>query len=48
MKHVRYISNASNLPATAMSTSNILFIIGTVFTGIGTILLSVSTVIGGK
>lgn len=47
MKHITKISKVQGIPnKAALSTSTILYIVGSVFTGIGTILIAISSTIG--
>ncbi len=48
MKHVKRITVTTSLPAQAMSTGQIITLIGTILTGLGSILLGIAGVIGAK
>ena len=48
MKHLKTTSTTVHAPEKAMETTTILYIVGSVMTGIGTILIGVSASIGPK
>jgi hypothetical protein len=48
MKHVKRITVTTSLPAPAMSTGQIITLVGTILTGLGSILLGIAGVIGAK
>jgi hypothetical protein len=47
MKHIKAISVFANAPARAIGAGEIVFIVGTVFSGLGTIMIAVSSFLGG-
>lgn len=48
MKHIKTTTAIARVPEKAMDTQTILYIVGSVFTGIGTILIGVSSSIDPK
>jgi len=42
MKHIKPTSKTAGIPKPALDTQSILYIVGSVFTGVGTILIAVS------
>ncbi len=48
MRHVKNISTMRGVPGTAMSTSQIILLVGTILSGVGGMLMGVSQIIGNK
>lgn len=48
MKHIKTTTTTVRAPEKAMDTQTILYIVGSVFTGIGTILIGISSSIDPK
>ncbi len=48
MKHIKKVSTRTNSPQAAMGTGDLLMLIGTIMTGIGSVLMGISPFFGSK
>ena len=48
MKHLKKMTVVTNEPKTAMDTGGILMLIGTIFAGLGSVLMGISPFFGDK
>ncbi len=48
MKHLKQITVVRNVPKTAMGIGDILLLIGTIMTGVGSVLMGISPFFGDK
>ncbi len=48
MKHVKRLTVVKCAPETAMGTGDIILLVGTIMTGVGSVLMAISPFFGGK
>lgn len=48
MKHIKKVSTLTNSPQPAIGTGDLLMLIGTILTGIGSVLMGISPFFGSK